>query len=218
MAHPPSTAGVCEAGRPIGGEPGIELRGRAPRNFAARPPPPPQLRARSNGGGRCRVIGSGWSRVRSGAPQGGKIYDWARSCFASPPHSQRAIRAINSVEPDPQPIRSSSSEASQRSGGRPCSEISAARPRTPIPDLPPFGPPASQTSAVLGGRAIRCTASPRPAHKTERALRRDGAADLTFNPGWLNFPALRAEGCALESRLVVRTTRMALAKRTSPPN
>jgi len=93
------------------------------------------------------------------------------------------------------------SGASQRGGGRPCGEISAARPRTPIPDLPPIGLPASQFSAVLGGRAIRRATSPRLAYRGSAHHRRDGAGDLTFNPGWLNFPALQAEGCALESRL-----------------
>ena len=60
-------------------------------------------------------------------------------------------------------------------------------------------------------------ALPPPRIERQRALRGNGAGDLTFTLGWLNFPALWVEGSALESRLAMRITRTALAKRTCPP-
>jgi len=58
----------------------------------------------------------------------------------------------------------------------------------------------SHTTRALGGRAIRGGASPRPASRRIGNQMPIAASDLTFPPEWLNFPALRAEGCALETR------------------
>ncbi len=119
--------------------------------------------------------------------------------YRLPEEHRPAPASIRTDDPTPTANTGSHAELRGRRGSR--SEISAARLRTQIPGPPPIGLPAPQTSAVLGGRAIRRTTSPRPSLRGSAHRRGDGTADLTFNPGWLNFPTLQVEGIALESRL-----------------
>ena len=143
--------------------------------------------------------------------------DFAAGPPPTPHLCDRCRNSVNSREPNPRSSDPEEAESRSGTGGGP-----AAKSAQPALD------PRPSTSSLLDTALSRHPSPWRASHSrrdlppsrfsTDQQAKADHLADLTFALEWLNFPGLWAEGCALESRSVTRTTRTALARRICPPN